>query len=77
MKMGPIKLGGINKPKLRGGMGLKDLDILNKVLSEKIWWWWLKSPNDQWAHLWRTKYAIDTLENHLVQWEEWKQVSNV
>jgi hypothetical protein len=30
------------KPKKEGGLGLRDPAILNKVLSEKIWWRWLK-----------------------------------
>ena len=30
------------KPKSHGGLGLHDPRILNRVLSAKIWWRWLK-----------------------------------
>jgi hypothetical protein len=36
-------------PKKAGGLGLRDPAILNKVLSAKIWWRWLKRPQDLWA----------------------------
>jgi hypothetical protein len=32
----------ICKPKLKGGLGLWDPTILNKVLSATIWWRWIK-----------------------------------
>jgi hypothetical protein len=39
------------KPKYAGGLSLKDPSILNKVLSAKIWWRWLKRPQDHWVCL--------------------------
>jgi hypothetical protein len=39
------------KPKKAGGLGLRDPTLLNKVLSAKIWWRWLKIPQDLWAPL--------------------------
>jgi len=41
---------------------------MNKVLSAKIWWRWLKNPTDLWAKLWRKKYASNTAENNLIRW---------
>jgi len=56
------------KPKNSGGLGLRDPSILNKVLSEKIWWQWLKIPQYLWAHLSRKKYTPTILEKELIKW---------
>jgi hypothetical protein len=41
---------------------------MNKVLSAKIWWRWLKNPDDLWARLWRKKYTPTTAEKNLIRW---------
>jgi ribonuclease HI len=56
------------QPKAQGGLGLRDPSIMNKVLSAKIWWRWLKNPKDLWARLWRRKYAPDVAEKNLIRW---------
>jgi hypothetical protein len=33
---------------------------MNKILSAKIWWRWMKRPQDLWAKLWRRKYTPNT-----------------
>jgi hypothetical protein len=43
---------------------------MNKVLSAKLWWRWLKIPGDLWARLWRKKYAPSVAEKSLVRWNE-------
>jgi hypothetical protein len=43
---------------------------MNKVLSAKIWWHWLKIPKDLWAQLWRKKYAPNVAEKNLIRWTE-------
>jgi len=43
---------------------------MNKVLSTKIWWHWLKIPKDLWAQLWRKKYAPNVAEKNLIHWNE-------
>jgi hypothetical protein len=53
--------------KYAGGIGLKYPSILNKVLSAKIWWRWLKRPQDLWAHLWRKKYSSSILKKDLIR----------
>jgi hypothetical protein len=58
----------ICRPKEQGGLGIRDPSIMNKVLSTKIWWRWLKKPTDLWAKLWRKKYASNTAENNLIRW---------
>jgi len=56
------------RPKEQGALGLRDPSIMNKVLSAKIWWRWLKNPTDLWARLWRKKYAPRTAEKNLIRW---------
>jgi hypothetical protein len=58
------------RPKEQGGLGLRDPFIMNKVLSAKIWWRWLKIPKDLWARLWRKKYAPNLAEKNLIRWNE-------
>jgi hypothetical protein len=41
----------ICQPKEQGGLGLRDPSLMNKILSAKIWWRWLKNPKDLWARL--------------------------
>jgi hypothetical protein len=56
------------RPKEQGGLGLRDPFIMNKVLSAKIWWRWLKNPKDLWAKLWRKKYTPNVAEKNLIRW---------
>jgi hypothetical protein len=51
----------LRRPKIQGGLGIKDPSILNKVLSAKIWWRWLKMPQDLWDRLWHQKYTPNTI----------------
>jgi hypothetical protein len=57
------------RPKEQGGLGLRDPAIMNKILSAKIWWRWLKNPKELWAKLWRKKYAPSTAEKNLIRWD--------
>jgi len=34
----------ICRPKYLGGLGLKDLRKINRIMGEKLWWHWLKNP---------------------------------
>jgi hypothetical protein len=43
-KMSLVSWQKVCNPKKAGGLGLRDPTILNKVLSAKIWWRWLKDP---------------------------------
>jgi hypothetical protein len=69
-KIALISWDKICKPKLKGGLGLRDPTTLNKVLSAKIWWRWLKHPKDLWARLWRKKYAPNIAEKQTNPWNE-------
>jgi ribonuclease HI len=57
------------RPKAHGGLGLRDPLIMNKVLTAKIWWRWLKQPQDLWARFWRTKYTSQVAEKNLIRWD--------
>ena len=57
------------KPKEKGGLGLRDPVIMNKVLSAKIWWRWLKNPKELWARIWRKKYAPNMADKSLIRWD--------
>jgi hypothetical protein len=41
----------IFKPKQVGDLELRDPLMMNQILREKIWWRWLKKPEDLWAQL--------------------------
>lgn len=41
------------KPKIHGCLGLHDPETLSKVSGAKLWWRWIKEPNDPWAKLWK------------------------
>jgi hypothetical protein len=56
------------QPKHYGGLGLRDPSIMNKFLSAKIWWHWIKNPSDLWEKLWRKKYIPNTAEQNLIRW---------
>jgi len=46
-------------PKLKGVLGLRDLETNNEVMGAKIWWRWVKYSNEPWAILWYMKYDLD------------------
>eukprot|EP00253_Pinus_taeda_P023921 PITA_23921 len=53
----------LTKHKEEGGLGLRDLGKLNKILGAKLWWRWLRGGNDLWKQLWRHKYNMpDSME---------------
>jgi len=47
----------IYKPKVHGGLGLHDPEILSRVLGETLWWRSLKESVTPWAMFWKNKYA--------------------
>jgi hypothetical protein len=64
------QLGKYLQTKIKRRSWLTKPAILNKVLSAKIWWRWLKRPKDLWARLWRKKYAPNIPERQLIRWNE-------
>ena len=53
----------VMKRKEEEGLGMRDPEMLNKVLGAKLWWRWLKEPKLPWAKHWKEKYA----QNHRLQ----------
>ena len=66
--MTPVSWKKVCRSKKAGRIGLRDPSLLNKVLSAKIWWRWLKHPREIWAKLWRKKYTPGMPENRLIRW---------
>lgn len=52
-------MGKIIKPKILGGLGIKDLKLQNKALGAKLVWKFIKNPNITWARMLATKYLPD------------------
>jgi hypothetical protein len=67
-KLALISWDKLCRPKAQGGLGLRDPSTMNKILSAKIWWRWLKRPQDLWAKLWRRKYTPNMMERNLIRW---------
>lgn len=47
-----VSLKHLTKRKEEGGLGLRDLEKVNKVLGAKLWWRWLRGGNDLWKVIW-------------------------
>ena len=41
---------------------------MNKVLSAKISWRWLKRPQDLWDKMWRRKYTPNIADRNVIKW---------
>jgi hypothetical protein len=67
----------ICKPTSLGGLGLRDPGKLNNVMGEKIWWHWLKYPNELWARLWKQKYTPHLQQEQLIRLDDQIQGSNI
>eukprot|EP00253_Pinus_taeda_P035212 PITA_35212 len=44
--------------KEEGGLGVRDPEILNKVLGAKLWWRWLQGGTGVWKKIWEYKYSM-------------------
>lgn len=62
-----LKWTDICKPKLVGGLGLRDLEILSKAIAAKIWWRWVENPNSLWGTLWKAKYTNQIQDKDLIR----------
>eukprot|EP00253_Pinus_taeda_P016498 PITA_16498 len=54
-------------PKEKGGIGLRDPNHNNAIMSAKIWWQWLSSPERPWATVWTAKYANHRPQEELIR----------
>jgi len=46
------------KRKEEGGLGIRDPEMLNKILGAKLWWRWLQGAKDVWKKIWELKYNM-------------------
>ena len=60
----------VYRPRRARGLGLRDLEIANKVLSAKIWWWWVTHKGGSWASFWHHKYARGWSSHSLVCYDQ-------
>lgn len=44
--------------KEEGGLGVRDLEIVNKALGAKLWWRWVQGGDDIWKRIWNQKYNM-------------------
>ena len=58
------------KQKSTGGLGLRDPEVANRVLSAKIWWRWVTHTREPWEKLWHNKYAKGWQSQHLIYYDE-------
>ena len=57
----------ICKPKMEGGLGLRDPEILSKAVAAKIWWRWVENPKSLWGTLWKAKYTTQIRDKDLIR----------
>ena len=58
------------RPKRAGGLGLRDLEIANKVLRAKIWWRWVTHKGEPWAKFWHHKYVRGWSSRNLIRYNQ-------
>eukprot|EP00253_Pinus_taeda_P001635 PITA_01635 len=58
------------KPKILGGLNLRDPCTINKACGAKLWWKWMKEPNLPWARHWKAKYAPSQSNQELIRMQE-------
>ena len=64
-----VDWGTVCKPKKAGGLGLRDPEVENRVMSAKIWWRWVTHTEEPWAKFWHNKYAQDMQKQQLIKYE--------
>jgi len=67
----------ICKPKLEGGLGLRDPETLSEVYGSKLCWRWCTHSREPWARLWHVKYARDKPAELLIRFNEERSGSDI
>jgi len=62
-----VKWPTVCQPKEKGGIGLRDLEHSNSIMSAKIWWHWVTNPEKPWARIWTAKYANNRPQEELIR----------
>ncbi|KAH9735402.1 putative ribonuclease H protein [Citrus sinensis] len=58
-KMSLVSWDKVCQPKSCGGLGLKNLEVMNKALLMKVGWNLISSPNSLWTRVLLTKYGLN------------------
>lgn len=45
-------------------------EVMNRVLSTKLWWRWVTNKGEPWAQLWHQKYCKEWKNVSLICWDE-------
>jgi hypothetical protein len=48
----------ICKQKDKGGIGIKEPQVIDQALTTKIWWKWVKNPTIMWEKLWKKNIPL-------------------
>lgn len=59
--------GQVCKPKIQGGLGLRDPQQSNTLMGARIWWQWVSCPQKLWAQLWIEKYSNNRPQQELIK----------
>eukprot|EP00253_Pinus_taeda_P008637 PITA_08637 len=62
-----VKWDKVCKPKIQGGIGLRDPENSNTIMNAKIWWQWVTNPDKLWAKIRRAKYANNRPQEELIR----------
>eukprot|EP00253_Pinus_taeda_P025949 PITA_25949 len=67
----------LSKRKEEGGLGLRDPEMLNRVLGAKLWWRWMRGGNDLSKKIWTHKYNIPRTTEEILRVEETPKGSSI
>jgi hypothetical protein len=61
-----VKFDTVCRPKIKGGIGLRDPEYSNTIMNAKIWWQWITNPDKLWAKIWTAKYTNNMPQAELI-----------
>eukprot|EP00253_Pinus_taeda_P022943 PITA_22943 len=67
----------LTKRKEEGGLGLRDPEVLNRVMGAKLWWRWMRGGNDLWKNIWTHKYNMPKTTEEILRLEETPKGSTI
>lgn len=62
-----VKWDTVYMPKIKGSIGLRDLEYSNTIMNAKIWWKWVTTPDKLWAKIWTAKYTNNMPQVELIR----------
>eukprot|EP00253_Pinus_taeda_P005113 PITA_05113 len=65
------------KRKEEGGLGIRDPEMLNKILGAKLWWRWLQGGEDVWKKIWELKHNMPESRASKIRIEEVPKGSSI